>query len=263
MHIPRFQKRTRTAQEVREAADLPLADPAVVAAKLSLHSALGPAEIDAIRDFLGRPQGYAAGALVAQAGDPADMVTVLGRGIACRMTLLPSGRRQIQALLLPGDTVDAEASLLLRRSDNIEALTACSAWLIPKSRLAALPASVPALAAAFLREGALNAEIARQWVVNIGGRTARERVAHLLCELSTRMDAVGLAIRGAYPLPLTQQDIGDALGLSSVHVNRVLQSLRGEGLIQTDGRTLKILDRERLCATAFFDERYLHLNAVV
>jgi len=261
MHIPQFRKRTRSAGEVSQAIDLLPGDPAIVAAKLSLHSPLGPVEVEALKGFLGRPQAFADRAVIAQAGDRADMVTVLGRGLACRMTVLPNGRRQIQSLLLPGDIVDAEASLLLRRSDNIEALTVCSAWLAPKSRLAALPAAAPLLAEAFAREAAINAEIARQWVVNIGGRSARERVAHFLCELTRRMDALGLAVRGYYPLPLTQQDIGDAVALSAVHVNRILQALRSEGLIQTSSRALKILDAERLCDVAAFDDTYLHLQA--
>lgn len=258
MHIPRFKK--RSARQPGDAADVPPGDPAVVAAKLSLHSPLGPADVEALRDMLGRSQAFADRAIIAQAGEPADMVTVLGRGIACRMTMLPSGRRQIQAVLLPGDVADGETSLLLRRSDNIEALTACSVWIAPRSRLAALPRTAPGLATAFMREAAINAEVARQWVVNLGARNARERVAHLLCEVTTRMDALNLAVRGAYPLPITQQDIGDATGLSSVHVNRVLQSLRSEGLIHTSGRALKVLDRERLCAIAAFDQAYLHME---
>jgi CRP-like cAMP-binding protein len=233
---------------------------AVVLRRLGLHSDLGGDAAAALDRLLGRPTAFEAGALIAEAGDETDLMTVMRSGFACRMSLLPDGRRQIHSLLLPGDTADAETPLLGVRTDNIEALTRCAVWLVPKSRLASLLRLRPDLSEAFAREAAVAAQVAREWVVNIGQRTALERIAHLICEVSARMEGLGLAEDSAFPLPLTQRDIGDAQGLSAVHVNRVLQALRAQGLIRTEGRLLTILDRERLQAVALFDPHYLHLH---
>jgi CRP-like cAMP-binding protein len=198
------------------------ADVMIVARRLSAHSALPAQAAAALSRLLGRRTEFGAGALIAEAGDEADLVTVMREGVACRMSLLPDGRRQIHSLLLAGDTADAEAPLLGVRQDNIEALTRCSVWLIPKTRLTALLHTQPELAQAFAREAAIAGQVARQWVVNLGQRDATERIAHLICELHARMEAVGLAREDAFPLPVTQLAIADAQGLSAVHVNRVL-----------------------------------------
>jgi CRP-like cAMP-binding protein len=231
----------------------------IVARRLGLHSAVDPQAEAALETLLGTPMSFEAGALIAKAGDGADPMTVMREGFACRMSLLPDGRRQIHSVFLPGDTVDAETPLLAVRPDNIEALTPCSAWLVPKSRQAPLLRSHPALAEAFAREGAIAAQVAREWVVNVGRRTALERIAHLICELHARLDAVGLVTHDSFVQPMTQPEIADAQGLSTVHVNRVMQQLRGQGLIRTDRQRLFILDIRRLQDLALFDPLYLQL----
>jgi CRP-like cAMP-binding protein len=229
-----------------------------VARKLSLHSPLSLDVQQALDETLGRPQPFVAGAVIAESGDAADLTTVVRQGFICRATILAPGRRQIHALLLPGDSADLEATVLAKRSDRIEALTNCSVWLVPKARLAAAAAAHPQLSEALLRETVINAEIARQWVVNVGGRSAYERIAHLLCELCARMDAAGMGDAGLYPFPFTQQIIGDAQGLSMVHVNRVFQQLKANKLIDVRARRLRILDASGLSKAALFDPRYLH-----
>jgi CRP-like cAMP-binding protein len=176
------------------------------------------------------------------------------------MTLLPNGARQIHAILLPGDAADVEASLLARRSDSIQALSNCSIWLVPSSRLAALPRTDESLAEAFLREATVNAEIAREWIVNLGRRSADQRIAHLLCELCTRMDVMGVGKDGAYPFIFTQMDIADAQGLTAVHVNRVMKGLKETGLITLKARVLTVLDRLGLERVGLFDPGFLHLR---
>lgn len=233
-----------------------------VARRLGLHSRLSAQAGAALDRLLGRSTRFEARAVIAESGEDADLVTIVEDGFVCRMNLLPDGRRQIHSLFLPGDTVDAETPLLGVRPDNVEALTDCSVWLVPQARLAGLLQTQPELAKAFARESAIGAQVAREWVVNIGQRTALERIAHLICELYARMDAVGLVTNGAFVLPLTQRDIADAQGLSAVHVNRVLQDLRRKGLIRADRRRLAVLDWGQLQRLALFDGRYLHLSQV-
>jgi CRP-like cAMP-binding protein len=108
----------------------------------------------------------------------------------------------------------------------------------------------------------IDASIFREWVVNVGRRNSRARVAHLLCEFSLRMEAAGLASNHHYELPMTQEQLADAVGLTSVHVNRVLKQLGEEGLISRDRRSIVIEDWKRLRETGDFNERYLHHDAI-
>jgi CRP-like cAMP-binding protein len=118
----------------------------------------------------------------------------------------------------------------------------------------------PRLAAAFWRETLIDASIFREWVTNVGRRNAYARLAHVLCELLVRLRAVGLAEDDACELPMTQGEIGDATGISTVHVNRTLQELRGDGLITLKGEKLTVLDWDRLKKAADFDPTYLHFK---
>lgn len=98
----------------------------------------------------------------------------------------------------------------------------------------------------------------REWTVNVGRRDARSRIAHLLCEFAYRLDMQGLSPDGGYELPMTQEQLADAAGLTPVHVNRVLQALQRDELLDRDRRMLRFIDRERLQQVADFNPRYLH-----
>jgi CRP-like cAMP-binding protein len=228
--------------------------------KLSSHSALGDGASEGLPAFLGRARKYPRGYMIHQPGEPAGAISILQQGAACRMTLLPNGARQINGLLLPGDAEDIATSLLARRTSSVQALTDCAMWIIPRSRLALLSQANPRLGEALQREAAISADVGREWCVNLGRRTAQQRIAHLLCELSARMDAVGIGEEGTYPFMLSQRDIADVGGLTSVHVNRVLKQLKRLGLINLRGKSLTILDRAALARIAIFDPSFLHLR---
>src|SRR5262249_10813129 len=151
-------------------------------------------------------------------------------------------------LLIPGDICDLRSLLLRRMDHSVVALSRCRVAVIPHHKLFKILEIHPRLAFAFWCDTLLDAAIYRQWLTNIGRRSAYIRIAHLLCEVWCRLDAVGLTREGSYELPVTQADIGDAMGLSVVHVNRTLQQLRAHGLISFRSNVVRVLDWERLQA---------------
>ena len=192
-------------------------------------------------------------------GDRPGHVHVVLDGFACRYKTLEDGRRQITAYFVPGDFCDLHVFVLRAMDHSIGALTPCTVSLVPREAVLDLLAR-PALARALWWATLVDEAVLREWVVNLGRRDARERVGHVLCELHMRLRAVGLADGDACELPLTQTELADTLGLSTAHINRTLQQLRAEGLIELRGKRLTILDAARLRETALFDPNYLHLD---
>jgi CRP-like cAMP-binding protein len=191
---------------------------------------------------------------------PTEGVFVIVEGIACRYKLLPDGRRQIVGFLLPGDMCDLRVFLLRRMDHSISALSSVTAALIMPDAAMELLDRFPRLTRALWWTTAVEDSISREWVVNVGYRTAHERVAHLFCEIFWRLEAVGLTRNNQCRLPLTQIELGDTLALSAVHVNRTLMSMRRENLVRLHRGQLELLDRKGLEAAAGFDPNYLHLE---
>lgn len=189
---------------------------------------------------------------------PADVHVVLS-GFACRYKILPDGRRQIIALLVPGDACDLQVQILRRMDHSISTLTPCIMAKIAPDEIKSL-ASQPRLTQALWWATLVDEAILREWLVNMGQRQADQQLAHMLCELLVRLQTVGLARENSFDLPLTQEELGDALGITTVHVNRVLQGLRESGLIMLKGKALTIPDVERLKEFADFTPNYLHLS---
>lgn len=192
-------------------------------------------------------------------GDSPQGAFLVMEGIACRYKLRAGGGRQIMAYLLPGDFCDLDFALLNEMDHSIGALSACQVVQISAETVQDVLLNHPAIARALRLSTLVDQATLREWLVNIGRRFAEERLAHLLCELMTRLAAVGRVSEDAYDLPLTQVDLADTVGLTSVHVNRTLKVLRKEGLIAMTGRRVRILDLPRLQALAEFKANYLHL----
>jgi CRP-like cAMP-binding protein len=148
------------------------------------------------------------------------------RGVACRYATLPDGRRQISAWLFPGDMCDLEACLLNRAPESVIALTELELLTLPRFELRELMARFPGVSIALWRLTVIEQSIARQWMMNLGRRSALEATAHLLCEIFIRLQAAGLADGDACDLPMTQRDLADSLALTPVHMNRMLMGLR-------------------------------------
>ena len=180
---------------------------------------------------------------IVSAGDQPRSVNVLLEGFACTYTLLPEGKRQITFFHLPGDVLDLPSLFIPVMDYSLCSLAHSQLLRIPHEAMLALFHEHPRITHLFWRETLIYAAIFREWMVGIGRRPAFASVAHLFCELIVRMQAIGLAVDHQVDLPLTQADIGDALGLSSVHVNRTLQELRGAGLIKLTRGRLTATDR--------------------
>ncbi len=181
-------------------------------------------------------------------------------GFAFRQKLTVAGGRQIVSLHMQGDILDLQNMFLSVSDHSVQALTRLTIIEIAKERLQNLILTHPAIGAAMWIDGLIDGSIYREWVLNVGRRDARARIAHILCEFVTRMEATGVAESGTYPLPMTQEQLGDAVGLTSVHVNRTLRALVKEGLVKFDRRQLSILDWDGIRAVGEFSPLYLHLD---
>ncbi|GJD44878.1 Anaerobic regulatory protein [Methylobacterium cerastii] len=191
-------------------------------------------------------------------GDLSDHVQMIRSGFACRYKVLAAGTRSIVAYVIPGDICDLNVAILGAVDHSIGTIDACEVVSIPRQVLDDLTGNHPTLNRALRWASLVDEAIQREWLVNMGRHTAERQVAHLLCEFLWRLQAVGLAGRDGYELPLRQSDLGDATGMSSVHVNRTLQKLRGTGLVRREGRYYSFPDVEALQAFAQFDPKYLH-----
>ena len=195
--------------------------------------------------------------LIRDGHQPTNVHLIL-EGLACRYKLLRNGRRQIFAYLVPGDFCDLHTPILKTMDHSVATISHCVVVEIPSQTVLDLIENHPRIARALEWVTLVDIATLREWIVNVGQREAKEFLAHLLCELLVRLEAVGLVRGGKYDLPLTQAELGDTLGLSNVHVNRVLKHLRMKGLVTVSERSVHIPDVAKLKDYAGFNPNYLH-----
>jgi CRP-like cAMP-binding protein len=181
-------------------------------------------------------------------------------GWACRYKTTPDGNRQIVGLFIPGDFCDLNIYVLRQMDHSISALTPVRIAEITPEQIETLMDDHPRVARALWWHELVNSSIQREWLLNIGARGAFERLAHLFAEMFFRMRAVGLTDKNTCEFPLTQTDLADAMGLTSVHVNRMLQELRSQNLIELERRQLRIPSLDALIEAGQFNPNYLHLD---
>lgn len=229
--------------------------------KLEKVAALSPGDREAVEAVCAHRRTFSRGKDIVREGDRPEYVFVILAGWAARYKALPDGGRQITAFLLPGDLCDAEITVLKRMDHSVVALTSVEVAAVPRTAIIELTRDRPVLAQAFWWNTLVDEAVLRVWIVNLGRRDAYARIAHQICELHARMKHIGLAKEAEFDLPLTQEQLSDALGLTSVHVNRTLKRLRDEGLMTLRNGTLRLLDAEKLGKAAGFDPNYLHAEA--
>ena len=193
-------------------------------------------------------------------GDTPRFVHLILGGWGCRHKMLPDGRRQIVALFIPGDFCDLNIYLLKRMDHNIGAITSLRVAQITRDEMDALTETHPRVTQALWWDELVSAAVQREWTLNVGQRTAYERIGHLLVEMYFRLRAVGLAEGQSFDFPLTQSDVGEATGLTPVHVNRTMKELRKDGLLEMEKRRVTLPDLERLMDASMFNATYLHLD---
>jgi CRP-like cAMP-binding protein len=196
---------------------------------------------------------------IVREGDSPSRSCLILSGFACVYKMTVHGKRQIVSFTIAGDIPDLQSLHLKVLDNSVSTITPCRVGFITHDDLRNLCERYPRLAAAFWRETLIDAAIFREWVMNVGQREGVSRMAHVLCELLVRLRAVDLVEDHVCDLPITQTEFADALGFTPVHVNRVLQQMRAEGLIETQGSRLRIPDWNRLKQVGEFDPTYLHL----
>jgi len=206
-------------------------------------------------------QRFAARDDLVKEGDATPNVNLILDGYACRYKLLSDGRRQIVGYFLPGDLCDVRVCILKRLDHSIGTLGVLRTAVLSRDHVLTLMDRYPRLARAFWWATLVEESITREWLVNVGHRTAFERAAHLFCEIFTRLQSVGLTTENSCELPVTQTELADALALSAVHVNRVLMEMRHAGLVTFRAQRLTIHDLDALRSVAGFNPAYLHLDA--
>lgn len=197
---------------------------------------------------------------IAREGDHPSQSCLVIEGTCCRFKIAANGARQIVSYHIGGDLPDLQSCYLGRLDHNFSALTFGTVAFIPHHALKSLMTDNPELAVKFWREAFIDGSVSREWLCNIGRRSADVRIAHLICELFVRHRAAGTAERHSFPFHFTQAAIGDSQGLSTVHVNRVLQRLKVDQLIEIADKRLTILDWPVLQEFGDFDAGYLHLR---
>jgi len=221
---------------------------------------LGGDELQILESACSRVVQFRADQDIVCDGDRPKACNLLLEGFVCRYKLTAEGKRQIMSFQFPGDIFDAQSLILEEMDHSISAITPCKVALIPHETMLEITETYPRIARALWKDTLVDAAVFREWMTSIGRRSSYQRIAHLMCEVLVRLDVVGLAHGHTIEWPFTQTEIGDALGLSNVHVNRTLQQLRKAGLITLANSSLAIHHWDGLKDAGQFDGRYLHLR---
>lgn len=197
---------------------------------------------------------------IVREGDRPHSCCLMLSGFSIRHKVAGNGGRQIFSIHMKGDLADLQNSLLGTADHNLQALTEVHAALIPVKAIQDIAFDRPAIGRAMWYETLVDASIFREWTLNVGRRDARTRTSHLLCEFALRLEAAGLGERCNYELPMTQEQLSDALGITPVHTNRTLMALGEAGLISRTQRAVRIDNWPNLMKVGDFDPAYLHLR---
>ncbi|MHB0774801.1 Crp/Fnr family transcriptional regulator [Halomonas sp. WWR20] len=226
--------------------------------KLCSYTDLSEHEKQALRDAVIRVDTINKRQDIISEGQRPEHVHLVLEGWACRYKLLETGKHHIMAYLLPGDLCDMYVTLLDEMDHSIRTLTPAKVASISQDKLNYIVDHCPRLARALFWSTLVDEAILREWLVNAGGRAADVRLAHIFCELLLRSRSAGLTQDNSFDLPLTQEELGETMGLTVVHTNRIVQRLRKEGLITLNSKRMVIEDWERLKAFGQFNPNYLH-----
>ena len=228
--------------------------------RLLLRSRLSKPEQEAILALPGQEVRTAAHRDIVRPGHRSTFSTLVVKGLVARFDQLANGHRQITALHIAGDFCDLHSLAVPETGWGMESLTDSVVRQVPHEALRKLVTGSPAIAIAFWRDTVVDSSLLAKWASALGRRSAKSRLAHLLCEMGTRVEHAGLGTADNFDFPITQSQIADVLGITPVHLNRTMQALRQEQLLTTSGSRFSLPDRQRLCQIALFDPAYLLLT---
>ena len=226
--------------------------------KLRLHSDLSADDVAALRSIVASTKKVAPDTVLLSEGEISAQCCVILSGFAYRSKVSEEGRRQILSFHIAGDMPDLQSLHLERMDHDLTTLSQVHLGFIAHDALDRIIAERAAVAAALWRETLVDAAMFREWIVSLGTRSASKRLAHLIAELRQRLSAMDLVVNEQFSFPITQSKLADALGLSVVHVNRVLQSFRVEGLLDIKNKVVTLGDIEQVVKLGGFDGAYLH-----
>ncbi len=229
--------------------------------QLERRDTLSPEERSALEGAISKVKEFAPDEDLVRDGERVNQSNLILEGFACRYKVLGDGRRQITAFHLAGDFVDLHSFLLKKMDHGVAALTRCRVAFFPHEKLREISERYPHLTRLMWLLTLIDASAHREWITGMGRRSAEGRLAHLFCEMYLRLDVAGLTDGLTFPFPITQHELGDALGLSVVHTNRLLGRLRKLHLATFLSNKVKIENWEGLKELAEFDPTYLHLNS--
>lgn len=229
--------------------------------RLSMFVTLGPDERAAIEAMTRIRRAIGSGEMLAREGSRPNHVCLILDGVGYRHRYSSDGRRQILGYLLPGDLCDTQFVICNKCDHNVGMLCNSQIAVIPVTTLMRTMVQFPVIERGLLMMSLVDAATAREWLLNVGQRDAFQKLAHFFCELSKRFQACGnQGPEDGIDIPLTQRELADTMGLTVVHVNRILQRLRKEGLLNWSRQHFRILDFQRLAQLSGFDPHYLRLN---
>ncbi len=229
--------------------------------KLERRAWLGTAEKEAVLGLPYQLRSLERGSSIIREGESAERCHILLSGFAFSSRCSPNGARAVLALHMDGEALDISGCTAEDASCDVQALTSIRVADVSRESLWSLAHEYPQIGVALWRLTARSASVLAEWLVNVGRRDARGRLSHLICEIAQRQKAQGICIGADYVMPLTQEQLGDSTGLTSVHVNRVMQGLRKDLLIRCEKGRVSILDWERLKREGDFRPGYLQLAA--
>ncbi|WP_019516642.1 Crp/Fnr family transcriptional regulator [Sphingomonas sp. Mn802worker] len=214
----------------------------------------------ALEQAIDRIETFPARTAITRRGDRVRESTLLIEGAMCRYLDARDGYRQLLAYHVPGDFVDMHGYTLQRLDHDVATIVESRVAMVAHGRIDQIMRDHPRLAKMLWRSTLLDAAMHREWIFRLGRLDAAGRVAHFICEVHARMEAIGRVTGDVFALPLTQQDIGEACGLTSVHVNRTLRRLREEGVADVARGEVRVGDAARLARIGEFDADYLYLD---
>lgn len=226
--------------------------------KLQIYGVLSDEDVVALVTATSKSRRVAARTDIIREGDRPGPVIVILEGWACRYKILPDGGRQIIAFMVPGDSCDMHVAVLAEMDHSIQTITEAKIAMISRAEIEQLVGDRPEVARAFWSTQLVDEAVLRAWIISMGRRSSEARVAHLLCELYLRVRHVGLVPNTEFELPISQIMLSDAVGLTPVHVNRVVRKLLDADAIEIRRSSIVIIDPDKLTAIAKFDDNYLH-----